>query len=96
MQEEQKIIAPTEVKELKSETKVSAVHVKWNKKHYHVCKAFIGRIGWVISGFNATNRGARANNDSIFTFRGEDLQAGIDHLVKILNGLEEPKKESYR
>ena len=86
MQEEQEFIAPTEVKELKSETKVSAVHVKWNKKHYHVCKAFHGRIGWIISGFNATNRGARVGDQIIFTFRSEDLQLGIDHLVKVLNG----------
>jgi hypothetical protein len=90
---EEKFIPATEIKELKSNTKASAVHVKWNKKHYHVVKAFHGRVGWMISGYDASNRGMPIQTQQIFSFSGEDLQKGIDHLVNVLNGLEEPKKQ---
>jgi hypothetical protein len=95
MQEEKKFIQATEIKELKSDTKASAVHVKWSKKHYHVVKAFHGRIGWMISGFHATNRGMPIIAQQIFTYMGDDLQSGVDHLLNILNGIEEPKKQNF-
>lgn len=91
--QEEKFIPATEIKELKSDTKASAVHVKWNKKHYHVVKAFHGRIGWMVSGYNATNRGMPIQAQQIFVFMEDDLQKGIEHLLNVLNGLEEPKKQ---
>lgn len=91
--QENTFIPATEIKELKSDTKASAVHVKWNKKHFHVVKAFHGRIGWMVSGYDATNRGMPIQANQIFSFMGEDLQKGIDHLLNVLNGTEEPKKQ---
>lgn len=98
MEEEKKFIEATEIKNLKSETKVSAVHIKWNKQHFHVVKAFHGRIGWMLSGFHATNRGLPKQDKKIFFYVGDDLEAGIEHLLNVLNGIEEPKKQiiSYR
>jgi hypothetical protein len=92
MTEEKKFIEPTEIKDLKSDTKVTAVHIKWNKQHYHVVKAFHGRMGWMLSGFHATNRGLPIHSKSMFCFMGDDIEKGIDHMLNILNGLEEPKK----
>lgn len=91
--QEENFIPATEIKELKSDTKASAVHIKWSKKHFHVVKAFHGRIGWIVSGYEATNRGKPIQSNRIFAFMGQDLEKGIEHLLNVLNGLEEPKKQ---
>lgn len=89
--QEENFIPATEIKELKSETKASAVHVKWSKKHYHVVKAFHGGIGWIVSGYGASNRGKPIHSNRIFAFISQDLEKGVEHLLNVLNGLEEPK-----
>ncbi len=90
----QEFIQASEIKELKSDTKAKAVHVKWNKQHFHVVKAFHGRFGWMVSGFHATNRGLPIVAKQIFSFGGEDLDEGVSHLLKVLNGVETPKKQT--
>lgn len=96
MAEEKKFIEATEIKQLKSDTKVTAVHVKWNKQHFHVVKAFHGRMGWMLSGFHATNRGLPIHSKLIFFFMGDDIDTGVDHMLKVLNGVEEPKKQTIQ
>jgi len=96
MPEENKFIDASEIKELKSDTKVTAFHIKWNKKHFHVVKAFHGRFGWMLSGYHASNRGLPIHSQMIFFFSGTDPQDGIDHLLQVLNGLEAPKKITIR
>jgi hypothetical protein len=49
-------------------------------------------MGWMLSGFHATNRGLPIHSKSMFCFMGDDIEKGIDHMLNILNGLEEPKK----
>jgi hypothetical protein len=96
MAEEKKFIEATEVKQLKSDTKVTAVHIKWNKQHFHVVKAFHGRLGWMLSGFHATNRGLPIHSKLIFFYMGDDIDAGVDHMLNVLNGVEEPKKQTIQ
>lgn len=96
MTDDKKFIEATEIKDLKSNTKATAVHIKWNKQHYHVVKAFHSQVGWMLSGYHATNRGLPIHSKIMFFFVGEDLEAGIDHMLNVLNGLEEPKKQTIR
>ena len=92
--QENNFIEASEIKELKSDTKAKALHVKWNKQHFHVVKAFHGRFGWMVSGFHATNRGLPIHGRQIFSFGGEDLEDGVSHLLRVLNGLETPRKQT--
>jgi|694.fasta_scaffold35756_3 hypothetical protein len=91
---EDEFVNPTFIRDLPSDTKASAVHIKWKNRHFRITIADHRRYGIHTSCFEASNRGKADQTKMIFSYRGNDMDEGIDYLLDILHGkIESPKKE---
>jgi hypothetical protein len=77
----------TFVKEIPSDTKTVAVHVKIRNQSYQVACAPIPRLYTETIAYNATRMGRVTNFDNpIIRFKGNDIVEGVKELVAKLNG----------
>lgn len=83
------------VKDVASDTRATAVHVKVNKKHYLVVKAWIPKAWEEICAMPCTRTGRVEDfsyDNCVFAMRSinNTLEDGVDELLRILDG-GEPK-----
>jgi len=87
-------VEPTFIRELPSDTRVSAFHIKWKNQHYHLVIAHHGRYGVHTTCYESTNRGKPDRKKIVFSYPGDDADKGIDYLLEFLNGnIETPRIE---
>lgn len=79
-------VEPTFIREIPSNTKAEAFHIKWKNQHYHLVVADHGRYGVHTSCFESSNRGKPDRKKIVFSFRGDDADKAIDYLLDVLHG----------
>lgn len=91
---EMEMIQPTIVKEIPSDTKTIAKFVQFGKNDcYFLAVSDHGRYGKHTCAYYATKRGKPNLKRQVFSFRGNDIEKGLEHLINVKNNLEEPRNE---